>query len=371
MKNKKPERVITLFWPYMSKKVMKPLSRVLMTRWIGQGPKVEALERKFKKMYKLPYVVSVNTCTSALHLSLILAGVSDGDEVITTPMTCSATNIPILYQRAKAVFADIQKHTLNIDPKSIEKKITRKTKAIMIVHWAGYPCDMDEILKVARKHNLSVIEDAAHALGATYHRKPIGGIGDYTCFSFQAIKQITSVDGGILTVQTKNGYKRVKLLRWYGIDREFKGDIYWKYQIKEAGYKYHMNDVTATILITQLDDLRKVLKRRKEIVQMYRENFKNIPGLKMLDKKPDRESGNWLFTILVENRPAFIKKLKQNRIESHMVHVRCDIIPIFGGRRLNLPGMNNVETKYVSIPLHNKLSDADVKKVIKVIKSGW
>jgi len=371
VKNKKSEKPVTLFWPYMSKKVIRPLSKVLMSRWIGQGPKVEALEKKFKKMYKLPYVVSVNTCTSALHLSLILAGVGDGDEVITTPMTCSATNIPILYQRGRAVFADIQKHTLNIDPKSIEKKITKKTKAIMMVHWAGYPCDMDEILKIARKYNLSVIEDAAHALGATYHRRPIGGIGDYTCFSFQAIKQITSVDGGILTVRIKADYKRAKLLRWYGIDRELKGDIYWKYQIKEAGYKYHMNDVTATILSIQLDDLRRVLKRRKEIVGMYRENLKNTPGLKLLDKKPDRESGNWLFTVLVENRPGFIKKLKENCIESHMVHVRCDILPIFGGKRLNLPGMDEVEGKYVSIPLHNRLSNADVRKVIKVIKGGW
>ena len=371
MKNKDSKETIVMFWPYMSPRVIKGLSEVLKTRWIGQGPKVEALERKFKNMYKLPYLVSVNNCTAAIHLSLILAGIKDGDEVITTPMTCSATNIPILYCRGKAVFVDIQENTLNIDPRSIEQKISEKTKAIIAVHWAGYPCDMDEILKIAKRHNLSVIEDAAHALGAYYRGKRIGSIGDYTCFSFQAIKQITSGDGGILTVRTEDDYKRAKLLRWYGIDRTFIGDIYWKYQIKEIGYKYHMNDVTATILITQLDDLSKVLSRRKKIVQIYRENLNNVAGLKLLESKDDRISGNWLFTIKVEDRKGFIKKLQQNHIESHMVHVRCDIYPIFGGKRLDLPGMNNVEDKYVSIPLHNKLTDVDIRKVIKVIRSGW
>ncbi|MBL7196663.1 MAG: DegT/DnrJ/EryC1/StrS family aminotransferase [Candidatus Omnitrophica bacterium] len=371
MKNKDSKETIVMFWPHISPRVIKELSKVLKTRWIGQGPKVEELERKFKNMYKLPYVVTTNNCTAAIHLSLILAGVKDGDEVITTPMTCSATNIPILYCRGKAVFVDIQEDTLNIDPRSIEQKITEKTKAIIAVHWAGYPCDMDEILKIAKRHNLCVIEDAAHALGAYYHGRRIGSIGDYTCFSFQAIKQITSADGGILTVQTEDDYKRAKLLRWYGIDRTFIGDIYWKYQIKEIGYKYHMNDVTATILITQLDELSKVLSRRKKIVQIYRENLNKVAGLELLESKDDRISGNWLFTIKVEDRKGFIEKLHQNQIESHMCHIRCDVYPIFGGERLNLPAMNKVEDKYVSIPLHTKLTDMDVKRVIKVIRSGW
>ncbi len=364
--------VIPMFWPYVPvKKIEKELSEVLRSRWIGQGPRVDKVEKKFEGMFNIPYAVTVNSGTSALHLSLILSGVSKDDEVITTPMTCSATNIPILYTGGKAVFADIQEDTLNIDPQSIEDKITDKTKAIMVVHWAGYPCDMDEILKIAKKNNLRVIEDAAHALGAEYQGRPIGKIGDYTCFSFQAIKQITSVDGGILTVSDKKDYDRARLLRWYGIDRTFKGDIYWKYQISEVGYKYHMNDVTAAMLNVQLDELNKVLKRRKEIVKMYLDNLSNIPGLTLLKRENDRKSGNWLFTILVEDRENFMRKLKENSIESHMVHVRNDIYPIFEGKRLNLPIMNKVESKYVSIPLHNKLTDEDVQKIIKVIKNGW
>ncbi len=284
---------------------------------------------------------------------------------------CTATNIPILYCGGRAVFADIKKHSMNIDPKSIAEKITPKTKAIMVVHWAGYPCDMAEIHDIAKAHNLSVIEDAAHALGAKYKNQYIGALSDFTCFSFQAIKQITTVDGGMLTVQKENDYKRAKILRWYGIDREFKGDIYWKYQITEPGYKYHMNDMTAAMLDVQLDLLEPALARRREIVLRYLAELKNISGLTLLERKPDRESGNWLFTIQVEKRDDFQKKLAEAEIESHMVHVRNDICPIFGGVRQNLPVMNEVENKYISIPLHNHLTDDDVEKVIRVIKEGW
>jgi len=356
----------------MSEKVLPALGEVLKTRWIGQGPKVDEAEEKFGRMFDVPYVVTLNSCTSALHLALVLSGVSEGDEVITTPMTCSATNIPILYCKGKAVFADIQPYTLNIDPKDIEKRITKKTKAILIVHWAGYPCDMDEIMVIAKKHKLAVIEDAAHAMGASYKNKNIGTIGDFTCFSLQAIKQITTGDGGILTVKNKDIDKRARLLRWYGLDRKFKGDIYWKYQIKEFGYKYHMNDIAAAMLVVQLDDLSKISKRRQEIVDRYRKDLNGVPGLTLLENKSDRKSGNWLFTLRVKNRENFTEKLRQNEIESHMVHVRCDIYPIFGGKRHDdLPIMNQVEPEYVSIPLHCNLTDDDVAKVIKVIKNGW
>lgn len=364
--------MITMFWPYVPDKAIKAVSEVLKGRWIGQGPRVDAVEKKFSEKFNIPYSATVNSGTSALHLALMLSNLEEGDEVITTPMTCTATNVPILYPKGVPVFADIQPNSMNIDPEDIQRKITPKTKAIMVVHWAGYPCDMAEINKIAKARNLKVIEDAAHALGAKYQDKYIGTISDYTCFSFQAIKQITSIDGGMLTVQTEEDYKRAKLLRWYGIDREFKGDIYWKYQIKEIGYKYHMNDVTATILDIQLDGLDEVLKRRKEIADRYLKELKDVSGLTLLERKPDRESGNWLFTIQVEKRDDFQKKLAENEIESHMVHVRNDICPIFGGvRRDDLPVMNKVEDKYLSIPLHNHLTDSDVDKVIKTIKSGW
>ena len=363
--------MIRMFKPCMSEKAGPAVAEILKTTWIGQGPVVDRVEKKFEKMFNAAGALTLNSCTSAIHLALILANVEERDEVITTPMTCSATNIPILYQKAKPVFADIQRTSLNIDPQSIREKLSPKTKAIMVVHWGGEPCDMDEILQMAEEREIPVIEDAAHALGATYKGKYIGAVSDFTCFSFQAIKQITSVDGGILTCKDSQAYKRGKLLRWYGIDRTFKGDIYWKFKVEEAGFKYHMNDVTATILSVQLDELHNVNARRREIVNHYRESFKNIPGLTMLEKKKDRESGDWLFTVLVERREDFIKMMKDNGIETHMVHIRCDVYPIFGGKRLDLPAMNEVEPKYVSIPLHLGLTDEDLDKIITTIKKGW
>lgn len=363
--------MITMFKPYVSEKVAPALTEILKTSWIGQGPAVDRVEKKFEKMFGSFSALTLNSCTSALHLALILSDVNENDEVITTPMTCSATNMPILYQRAKAVFADIQKTSLNIDPEDIRKKITPKTKAILVVHWGGEPCDMDEILAIAKDRNIPVIEDAAHALGAKYKGKYISAVSDFTCFSFQAIKQITAIDGGILTVKDEKAAKRGKLLRWYGIDRTFTGDIYWKFKVEEAGFKYHMNDVTATMLSIQLDDLEKVNSRRKAVVGRYRASLKNVSGLTLLEKKPDRESGNWLFTVLADRRDDFVRMMKSNEIETHMVHVRCDIYPVFGGKRLNLPAMNEVEPKYVSIPLHQGLSEDEADKVIRTIKKGW
>lgn len=363
--------MIRMFKPYMSEKVGPAVTEVLKTAWIGQGPAVDEVEKKFESMFDSFSVLTLNSCTSALHLALILSDVKEGDEVITTPMTCSATNISILHQKAKPVFADIQRSSLNIDPKSIKEKLTPRTKAIMVVHWAGKPCDMDEILEISRERNIPVIEDAAHAVGAMYKDKYIGAVSDYACFSFQAIKQITSVDGGILTCKDKKAYERGKLLRWYGIDRAFKGDIYWKFKVEEAGYKYHMNDVTATILSVQLDDLPAVNKRRKDVAGRYRASMGDVSGLTLLEKGSDRESANWLFTVLAERREDFVKMMRSSGVETHMVHVRCDVYPIFGGSRQELPVMNEVEPKYVSIPLHLGLSDDDVDKVIKTVRGGW
>ncbi len=363
--------MITLFWPYVSPRTADILAEVLKTRWIGQGPRVEALEKKFEAQFNIPQAVAVNSCTSAIHLALILSGVRDGDEVITTPMTCSATNIPILYCRAKAVFADVQPETLNIDPQSIARNITPKTKAILAVHWGGQPCDMAPIHDIARKRKISVIEDAAHALGATYQEKSVGAISDFTCFSFQAVKQITSGDGGMLTTLRPEEAQHARVLRWYGMDRNSKESFYDKHRITEIGYKYHMNDIVATMLSVQLDELPDLAAGRRKIASRYRKELAGIPGLTLLEEKKDRTSAYWLFTILVEKRDDFIKRLAEQEVEAHLVHVRCDIFPIFGGKRQDLPVMNRLESRYVSIPIHNHLTDEEVTHVIQSIKEGW
>ena len=371
MEKESDKKKIVMFHPYLPEQAIQAASETMRTRWIGQAHQVDEAEEKFCKKFKIPYAVTLNCGTSALHLAAVLVGLKPGDEIISTPMTCTATNIPIFHTGAKIIFADIQRDTLNINPESIREKITPRTKAIMCVHWAGYPCDMDEIHQIAKEYNLKIIEDAAHALGATYKGKPIGSISDFTCFSFQAIKQITTIDGGVLSMKNLFDYKKAKLLRWYGIDREVKGDNFWKYHITDAGYKYHMNDVTASILKVQLEHFDWVMEKRNWIVQRYLHELKNIPGLTLLKRNSDRQSGNWIFTILVERREDFIKKLAENNIESAQGHIRNDICPIFGGERQKLPVMNELEEKYISIPLHNHLSYEDVTRIIETIKNGW
>lgn len=365
------EKIIPLFWPYVSEGVVPAVERILKTRWIGQGPLADRAEDEFRFRFKVANAVALNSCTSALHLALILSGVSDGDEVITTPLSCYASVAPILYQRAKPVFADIEPETLNIDYKSIEKMITKRTKAVLIVHWGGVPCDIDEIKSIAWNRGIPLISDAAHALGAKYRGRLIGGLSTFSCFSFGAIKHITTADGGMLTTISKEHAERARKLRWYDIDRNCQGSLYEKFQVEELGYKYHMNDVVAAMLLAQLEDLDKVLSRRKQIVARYRDAFKDIDGIELLAEQNDRESANWLFNILVDRRDDFQKKLASKGIETSLVHVRLDVYPILGGKRQDLPAMNQIEPRYLALPLHNHLTDEDVEFVIDTIQSGW
>lgn len=365
------QREISLFWPYVSEGCSEAIAKVLGTRWIGQGPLVDRAEDVFRFQFNVPHAVALNSCTSALHLALVLARVQEGDEVITTPLTCYATVLPILYQRAQPVFADIHRETLNIDPESIKTKISDRTRAILIVHWGGEPCDMDEIKSIAWERGVPVIEDAAHALGALYRGRLIGGISPFTCFSFQAIKHITTGDGGMLTCLSGEHAEKARRLRWYAIDRGFQGDIYERFQVEELGYKYHMNNLTAALLMAQLKDLPQVLNRRRKIVDRYREALKEVAGVTLLARQEDRESANWLFNILVDRRDDFQKKLASKGIETSLVHVRLDVYPILGGKRQDLPAMNQIEPRYLALPLHNHLTDEDVEFVIDTIQSGW
>ena len=365
------KKQISLFRPYVSPRVASALQQVLETRWIGQGPRVERLEDIFRFQFQVPHAVAVNSCTSALHLALILAGVKEGDEVITTPLTCYATITPILYERARPVFADIQPDTLNIDPESVEKKITDRTRAILIVHYGGEPCDLDEIKAIAWERGIPVIADAAHALGASYRGRLIGGINPFTCFSFQAIKQITSGDGGMLVALGAKHADRARRLRWYGVDRNFQGGPYEKFQVDELGYKYNMNDLAAAMLMVQLEELPQVLERRRKIVNCYREGLEGIDGIELLAQKEDRKSAHWLFNLLVDRREDFRRKLTSQGIETSLVHIRCDVYPILGGKRRDLPVMNAMESRYVALPLHNHLSDEDVEFILQTIRSGW
>jgi len=365
---------MNFFYTHISKKAHARVKEVLTTSFISAGKLSDEFENELAAKLGMVNPICLNSGTSALHLGLEVAGIGCDDEVILPPQTFIASGLSILMAGAKPVFADIQYETGNIDPKSIEKKITEKTKAIMPVHWAGYPCDMDEISKIAKIHNLIVIEDAAHALGAVYKEKSIGSVSDYTCFSFQAIKHLTTGDGGALCCLNKEKYIEAKNRSWFGIDREnSKPSILGEreYELTTLGFKFHLNDYAAALGIANLEDISYILGRRREIAEIYRSELINIPGLRLLDYQNDRESAYWLFTILVENRIEFIKKLLSRKIPSSVVHLGIDKYSIFGGHNPGLLNQVKFDEHQVSIPVHSDLSDEDVDLIIHTIKEGW
>jgi len=356
----------------MPKSVKKPLIKTIYSGYIGQGKKVDEFEKEFSDKFQLKYVVSVNSGTSALRLALALIGIGPGDEVISTPYTMVATNTVILEQFAKPIFADIQYHTVNIDPKDIKKRITNKTKAIMCVHWGGYPCDIDEIHEIASDNNIPVIEDAAHALGAKYKNNNIGTLSDYTAFSFQAIKHITTGDGGILCLKSKEKYEEARRRRWFGIDRQARKNTLDEdpvEDITELGFKYHMNDIAATIGLEQLKYFDTYFKRREEIVQIYLEELRIIKEITLLERKNDRVHANWMFAIHVKDRFKFIEYMHSKGIGVVVHNWRNDRYSIFGGIRNDLPNLERVNKTLVNLPLHPALSNQEIYYIINHIKN--
>lgn len=364
--------MIDLFKVHMPKEVDEPLLKTLHSGFVGQGVKVDKFEDALRPWFGNKNVLTLNSGTSALHLALKLAGVGPGDTVISTPMTCSATNTPIIASGADILWADINPKTGNIDPESIESVIMANTKAIMCVHWGGYPAPLREINDIAEKYGLKVIEDAAHAFGAFYKGKRIGSISDYTEFSFQAIKHMTTVDGGVLTCRDDADYDRGKLLRWYGIDRESsRTDMRCEQDITEAGFKYHMNDIAATIGLEQLNHVRGVLVKHLENAEYYNAELKNrnIKRCKPLDYENDRLSSYWLYTILVDDRDAFREFMKKNGIAASAVHSRNDTHSCFAKYNIqDLPGVDEFSAHQACIPVGWWVTEEDRKYIMDKIE---
>jgi len=364
---------IVLFHPHIAKNAAKYVSETLETRWIGQGPKVERFEKEFSERFCKGFNnVAVGSGTDALHLAYILAGLKPGDEVVVPVFTCTATNIPFLYMGVKIVFADVQKNTLNIDVEHVKELVNEKTKAIVCVHYGGLPCDMDEIHQVAKEWGIPVIEDAAHALGGSYKGTPIGAISEFTMYSFQAIKHITTGDGGMLSFKDKSLLGRAERVRWFGIDRCAKQQGHWENDIKEIGYKYQMTDIAAAMGLAALEEFDEIFAHRRKLFEIYEKNLSDVNGLHFIGGGyTDRVHAAWLCTITAENRIGLQHKLRECKIESNQVHYRNDRYTIFGGRKGNLPNMDAIEDKYLVLPLHTKLTEENIYRVCEVIKSGW
>ena len=359
---------IPLFKVFMPESVMEPLRKVLFSGYIGEGPRVEEFEQRLTQCFSNNNVLALNNGTAALQLALRLAHVNHGDEVISTPMTCSATNEPILAMGAKIVWSDINPWTGNIDPADVVRKITPKTKAIMCVHWGGYPCDLDELNTIAVEHGVKLIEDACHAFGSTYHGKKIGSHSDFACFSFQAIKEMTTVDGGALVCKSKDDCERGRLLRWYGIDRKAEcKDLRCENDIVEYGYKFHMNDVTATIGLEQLKYVGKTIEKYRANAARYDNAFQNLKAVQPLRYKNDRSSAHWLYTMRVKNRQRFMEHMKAAGITVSQVHARNDTHTAFKDFKCDLPGVDEFVCEQVSIPVGWWLTEKDVSYICNTV----
>tara|TARA_B110000008_G_C16874197_1_gene526088 strand:+ start:36 stop:1187 length:1152 start_codon:yes stop_codon:yes gene_type:complete len=366
---------IVMFYPHVSQLAKKAVMEVLDTRWIGQGPKVKLFEESFSKKFasKLP-AIAVGSGTDALHLSYILAGLKPGDEVIAPVFTCTATNIPFLYMGIKILFADIDRNTMNIDVNHVDQLMNKNVKAIVCVHYGGLPCEMDELEIIANKWNIPIIEDAAHAVGAKYKGLTIGSISDFTMFSFQAIKHITTGDGGMLIVKNKELIDKAERVRWFGIDRKAKQAGIWENDITEIGYKYQMTDIAAAMGISSLQEFDEVSALRKKLFQVYSAELSGFDRVQIVGNDfTDREHAAWLFTIIVEDRFRLQEKLRENKIESNQVHFRNDRYSIFNDftRGKEFPNMDLIENKYLVLPLHTMMNENDVRRICSIIKSGW
>lgn len=319
--------MIPIVKPYIPpKEVLMPLIEdVLYSGYIAQGVKVEEFERRLSTYLGVENCLTLNSGTAALHIALSLLGISKGDEVISTVVTAEPTNTTIALTGASIVWADVESNTGLICPTSIEKRITSKTKAIVIVHYAGMVADMERIYEVSRKYKIPIIEDCAHAFGAEYKNKKLGFYSDFAIYSFQAIKHLTTIDGGLLIVKSQAYYTRAKKLRWFGLDKSVSRELN---DITEAGYKYHMNDVNATIGICQLDYIESNVNQYIENGR-YFDEFISSKSIKKMEYKSGTSPSYWLYTFLVKNPSDFIHYAMNNGLAASQLHKRNDRHTLF------------------------------------------
>ena len=362
---------------------VKAVTEVLRSDWITQGPKVAEFEKEFASYVDARYAVAVNSGTAALHAACFAAQIKKGDEAITSPITFAASANCVLYQGGMPVFADIDADTLNIDPVEIKKKITKKTKALIPVDFTGLPVDLEKILEIAKDNNLVIIEDASHALGATYKGSKIGSISDMTIFSFHPVKHITTGEGGMIITNNKEYYERLKLFRTHGITKDkdkllnYNGP--WYYEMQELGYNYRLTDFQCALGLSQLKKIDRIIQRRREIVKKYNYEFKDMPEIKIPQINPVDSNPAWhiymiqlsLERLKVERREIF-EALRAENIGVNVHYIPVHLQPYyqkrFGYHSGNFPKAENYYSRAITLPVFPKMSDKDIDDVVKAAK---
>ncbi len=354
----------------------------LSSGWLTTGPKTKKFEEAFSDYIGCKHAIALNSCTAGLNLALEVQGFSDGDEVITTPMTFPATANVILLQRMKPVLVDIESGTLLIDPKKIEEKITPRTRAIIPVHFAGHPCDMDTINTLAERYNLLVIEDAAHALETKFKGKKVGNMGNTTSFSFYANKNITTGEGGMVVTDHDDLAEQFQTMRLQGISRDawkrYGKSGYTHWEQKMAGHKCNMSDINASIGIHQLKKIETFLEIRRNYVAMYDRGFADVPELETLIRHNDSDHAHHIYIIalrleqLTVDRDEFLDAMQESGIgvavHDIALHLQPYYVENFNTKPQDYPIASNYSERIVSLPLYPKMSEADVERVINTVQ---
>ena len=366
--------MIPVFKPSMGDEEIEAVASVIRSSWIGLGSKTKEFEENFAKFIGTKYAVGLNSCTAALHLAVKVLDIKPGSELITSPITFVSTAFAADYNGLKPVFADVERDTLNIDPADIERKITKKTKAIIPVHFGGHACRIEEIMEIAKKHNLYVVEDAAHAVGSEINGKKLGTFGEMGCFSFHAVKNMSIADGGMVTTNNKDYSERIRRLAWCGIDkstfaRQNKDEYTWDYDVKEIGYKFHLNDILSSIGIVQLSKVEKMNERRRQIWKKYNEGFKGLDFIECpVNKKGIKSScHNYVAKINKGDRNDLIVFLRKNGIAAGMHYKPVYLFPVYSHIKSNCPVTDEVWTKMITLPVFPDMTDEQVNLVMEKV----
>ena len=376
-----PDDFLPLTRPDISEDDIAEVVDTLRSGWLVYGGKTQRFEAEFRKLAGAEHAVAVSSCTAGMHLALLAAGVGPGDEVITSPLTFPATANVIVHAGATPVLADICADDLNIDPAEVERRVTPRTKAIMPVHYAGQPCRMDEILAIARRHGLLVIEDAATAAGAYYRGRPIGSLGDATVFSFYAIKNMTTGEGGIVTTDDAALAEKVASLRNHGLDSNA-WNRYAKegqpfYTVTEPGFKYPFTDLQASLGLGQLRRLREFNEKRTRLAALYGKLFARLPEVETPTVRPEVESNWHLYVVRLReagiSRDAFIAALRERGIGTAVHYLPVHYHPYyrerFGFGKGDYPVTEREFERLVSLPLFPLMSEADVERVVGAVEA--
>jgi perosamine synthetase len=364
---------IPLFRPVIREDAIESVAETLRSGWLGTGPRTREFEDTFATYVGAAHCVGVNSGTAALQIALRLLDLAPGSEVVTTALTFVASNQIVVQEGMRPVFADIDPATGNLDPVSVGERLTERTGALLLVHYGGYPCDLDELYALARESGLPVIEDCAHACGAVYRGRQVGSHGDLHAFSFHAVKNLPIGDGGALTLRSGAAAERARRLRWFGISAETyerTDKAYrWDYGVTELGLKCPMNDVAAALALGQLPYVDPDNRRRAEIAAQYRAGLEAVAGIELLRTEADRTSSHHLFCVLAERRDALVDKLTESGIDVG-VHYR----PSYDYSMFRSEPLPNVESfwrRAISLPMHVGLTDEDVDEVITAVRDGW